>query len=150
MVRDINYSVGKFSRGFNSLLTKAEIKHKIIVKVEILSPNTLHNVWQRNIVRKPLGTGALMLQVNIRHWNWGNIMSNADYKWFVSNYNELYKKYGDCYLVIKNKTVLGSFHSYADGVRAMLGKEELGTFIVQKCTSNTDGYTNYISSMNFI
>ena len=77
-------------------------------------------------------------------------MSNADYKWFVSNYNELYKKYGDCYLVIKNKTVPGFFHSYADGVRAMLGKEELGTFIVQKCTSNTDGYTNYISSMNFI
>lgn len=70
MVRDKNYSVGKFSRGFNSLLTKAEIKHKIIVKVEILSPNTLHNVRQRNIVRKPQGTGALVLQVNIRHWNW--------------------------------------------------------------------------------
>ena len=51
MVRDINYSVGKFSRGFNSPLTKAEIKHKIIVKVEILLPNTLHNVRQRNIVR---------------------------------------------------------------------------------------------------
>ena len=50
MVRDINYSVGKFSHGFNSLLTKAEIRHTIIVKVEILSPNTLHNVRQRNIV----------------------------------------------------------------------------------------------------
>lgn len=34
--------------------------------------------------------------------------------------------------------------------RTMVGKEELGTFIVQKCTSNTDGYTNYISSMNLI
>ena len=50
MVRDINYSAGKFSRGFNSPLTKAEIRHTIIVKVEILSPNTLHNVRQRNIV----------------------------------------------------------------------------------------------------
>ena len=63
MVRDINYSVGKFSRGFNSLLTKAEIRHTIIVKVEILSPNTLHNVRQRNIVRKPQGTGALIQSV---------------------------------------------------------------------------------------
>ena len=33
-------------------------------------------------------------------------MSNADYKWFVSNYNELYKKYGDCYLVIKKSRII--------------------------------------------
>ena len=46
--------------------------------------------------------------------------------------------------------IKGDWEEVVNDCRATVGKEELGTFIVQKCTSNTDGYTNYISSMNFI
>ncbi len=76
-------------------------------------------------------------------------MQDKDYAWFLENYSELYNKYGVSYLVIKNQTVLGAFNSYAEGVKAMIGKEELGTFIVQNCNGAETAYTNFISSFNF-
>ena len=74
-------------------------------------------------------------------------MQDKDYKWFLKNYQVLYDKYGECYIVIKNKKVLGTYPTYADGVRNT--KEKLGTFIVQFCNGKKDGYTNSITSMNF-
>lgn len=76
-------------------------------------------------------------------------MQDNDYKWFLENYARLFKEYGAAFLVIKNATVLGSYKTYAEGVRAMLGKEKLGTFIVQQCNGQESAYTNYISSVNF-
>ena len=77
-------------------------------------------------------------------------MKNLDYKWFVENLDNLYKEYGDVYLAIKEKKVIGVFSSYAEGVKEMSKKEELGTFIIQKCGKDKSAYTNYISSFNFI
>ena len=77
-------------------------------------------------------------------------MQDVDYKWFLDNYLELYKKYGDTFLVIKNKTVIGSYNSYAEAVKAMEGREDIGTFIVQKCNGCESAYTNYISSICFM
>lgn len=76
-------------------------------------------------------------------------MQSADYRWFVENRPELYKKYGAAYLAIKNQTVLGTFRTYADGVKVTSETEELGTFIIQLCGNDESCYTNYISSMNF-
>lgn len=77
-------------------------------------------------------------------------MQNDDYKWFLENYEDLYKKYGPVYLAIKNKTVLGVYDSYADGVIATKKNESLGSFIIQRCGNDESAYTNYISSMNFM
>lgn len=76
-------------------------------------------------------------------------MQNSDYNWFVDNCAKLFQEFGPVYLVIKNKTVLGSYNSYAEGVRAALLCEAPGTFIVQKCGGDESAYTNYISSMFF-
>lgn len=73
-------------------------------------------------------------------------MQNEDFDWFVQNYNDLYKKYGRSFLAIKNKGVLGSYTSYADGVRTMQSREAPGTFIVQECNGDESAYTNYIAS----
>ena len=68
-----------------------------------------------------------------------------DFKWFKRNNKKLYAKYGNSYLAIKNKKVLGVFSSYAEGVRETSKTELLGTFIVQHCTGDESGYTEYIN-----
>lgn len=74
-------------------------------------------------------------------------MQNSDYKWFIDNFSSLFKEYGTAYLAIKNKSVIGVYKTYADGVRGSLTTEEPGTFIVQKCGSDESAYTNYIASI---
>ena len=39
-------------------------------------------------------------------------MQRADFNWFLNNYDNLYKKYGHKFLVIKDETVLGAYESY--------------------------------------
>lgn len=75
---------------------------------------------------------------------------DMDFEWFVSNYAELFKKYGNRFLAIKNQSVLGAYPTYAEAVAKTEEKEPLGTFIVQHCNGEESGYTNYIASMNFM
>ena len=69
---------------------------------------------------------------------------NQDFNWFIENYESLYKKYGNCYLAIKDKAVLGKYNTFADGVHMTEKTEEIGTFIVQQCNGDVSGYTSYI------
>ena len=71
-------------------------------------------------------------------------MQAQDYEWFKENYASIYKKYGDTYVAIKNKKILGNYPSYAEGVKQTQKSEEIGTFIVQHCNGNETCYTNYI------
>lgn len=77
-------------------------------------------------------------------------MQDKDFEWFIDNYESIYKKYGHCFVVIKNKKVLGSYAKYTDGVKAALKNNKLGTFIVQKlCENKSDAINCYISSLSF-
>lgn len=76
-------------------------------------------------------------------------MQSSDFKWFIENLPSLFEKYGDCFLAIKDKTILGKYSSYSEAVSATKEHEPLGTFIVQQCGNNESVYTNYISSYNF-
>jgi len=76
-------------------------------------------------------------------------LRDSDYEWFLDNYLDLFREYGASYLVIKNKTVLGAYKSYAEGVKSVRDRVTLGTFIVQECNGDESAYTNYISSVNF-
>ena len=79
-----------------------------------------------------------------------NINSQTtDYQWFLDNYTDLYTQYGESFLAIKNKTIIGVYSSYAEGVKITSESHELGSFIIQKCNGSESAYTNYISSMNF-
>jgi len=74
-------------------------------------------------------------------------LQETDYKWFLENYKELYEQYGESYLAIKNRTVLGAYTSYAGALRETEKTEPVGSFIIQFCNGNETGFTNYISSM---
>lgn len=76
-------------------------------------------------------------------------MQDRDFDWFLQNYDELYKRYGNSYLAIKDQNVIGSFQTYADGVRGASLIAAPGSFIVQHCDGTPDAYTNYIASTNF-
>ena len=77
-------------------------------------------------------------------------MQDKDFQWFIENYSALFSKYGTSYLAIKERAVIGVFHSYAEGVVETSKREPLGTFIIQECNGDESGYTNYISSVNFM
>ena len=77
-------------------------------------------------------------------------LQDKDFNWFLQNYMELFKEYGEKYLAIKSEMVLGAYDSFAEAVNKTSETEELGTFIVQLCNGEESGYTNYISSMHFM
>lgn len=77
-------------------------------------------------------------------------MQEKDYQWFLDNYDRLYKQYGQKYLAIKNKMIIGVYSSYADAVNNTKQTEELGSFIVQYCNGDDTAYTNRIYSLNLV
>ena len=77
-------------------------------------------------------------------------MQNQDYQWFLDNYSRLFSEYGNSFVAIKDRKVLGSYSSYRDAVNETKEKEELGTFIVQRCNGSETAYTGCIASMNFM
>ena len=76
-------------------------------------------------------------------------MQSSDFKWFCDHYDELFTTFGRSFLAIKDKSVIGRYDSFADGVRETAKTEPMGTFIVQECTESTEAYHLYIASMNF-
>jgi len=76
-------------------------------------------------------------------------MQEKDFKWFLSHYDEFFKKYGHSFLVVKNESVLGVYNSFKEAVDKTSLTEELGSFIVQECNGDESAYTVHISSMNF-
>ena len=77
-------------------------------------------------------------------------MQERDFEWFLENYEHLYNTYGQSFLAIKNKSVLGSYSSFREALDATLKSEELGTFIIQECDGSELAYTIRIASMNFM
>lgn len=69
-----------------------------------------------------------------------------DFNWFVKNYDELFQKYGLCYLAISNKQVIGTYSSSREAIEEVSKTIPLGEFIVQFCNGDESGYTNYIAS----
>ena len=59
---------------------------------------------------------------------------SEDFAWFKEHYADFQKKYGESFIAIKNKKILGVYDSYGNGVRETAKTEELGTFIVQECS----------------
>ena len=76
-------------------------------------------------------------------------MQDEDFKWFKANYIDLFNTYGNSILVIKDKKVLGSYHSFQEALDNTLLTEEIGTFIIQKCDGTESAYTSQITSMDF-
>ena len=73
-----------------------------------------------------------------------------NYEWFVKNYNNIFKEYGECFVCVYNKQIVGKFKTYKDGVLKMSKKYELGSFLIQRCCRDKFSATNaFVSSVNF-
>jgi len=70
------------------------------------------------------------------------LSENLDY--YLANQQELFKKYPDRVLLIKDQKVLASYYNYSEAYSAAIKDFELGTFSLQKCTKGPEGHTVYI------
>lgn len=79
-----------------------------------------------------------------------SFQQNADYEWFVANYDKLSQKYAPAYLVIKKATVLAAEISAEEAFQRALEIAQLGEFIIQKCDGSPEAYTASIASTCFL
>ncbi|GAH03764.1 hypothetical protein KAV79_04635 [Candidatus Aerophobetes bacterium] len=73
-----------------------------------------------------------------------------EFKYYLENQDKLVEKYNGKVLVIKNCNVIGVYDTELEAVNETSKKEELGTFLVQKCEAGTDSYSQtYHSRVTF-
>jgi len=79
------------------------------------------------------------------------IKRNSD--WYYANLDSLVPKYDGKFIAIIDRTVVGEYDTFANGVHAMLDSgHRPGTFIVQHCLSPEEEksmYFFYTPRMNF-
>ena len=73
-----------------------------------------------------------------------------DFDFFLSHYEEYYKKYGHCYIAIRFNEILGVYKSIQEAIDILSNQYELGEYIIQECNGEESGYTNYISSWQLV
>lgn len=65
---------------------------------------------------------------------------SKDFEYFISNYQNLFAKYGHKFIAIKNEHILGVYDSVLDAISALSDKYEVGTYIIQECTGDESAY----------
>ncbi len=63
---------------------------------------------------------------------------DAEFQYYLDHQLELAEKYDGKCIVIKDKKVIGSYENEVDAINATSEKHELGTFLVQNCTSDPE------------
>lgn len=73
-----------------------------------------------------------------------------EFEYYLAHQDELVKKYNEKFIVIKGQNVIGAYDSEIEAIEATSQKEEMGTFLVQKCEPGSDSYTQtYHSRVTF-
>lgn len=70
-------------------------------------------------------------------------MLHDNFVWFLDNYNDIYNRYGVCYVIIKDKQIIGVYDDFTIALEETRKTEELGTFSLQFCNGDESGYTAY-------
>lgn len=73
-----------------------------------------------------------------------------DFDWFVRHYPAFQKTYGDCFIAIKDKRVIGVFENYSDGYEVIKKQFIPGSFIIQECSTTRKAYIVYLFSPIFV
>ena len=69
-----------------------------------------------------------------------------EFHWFLDNLPLLAQKYGGLFVVVKNMKVIGAYDAFTEAIHNTLKTEEIGTFLVRKCSIDPADYTNIINS----
>jgi len=73
-----------------------------------------------------------------------NVMSSPlekEFQWYRDHQEELLKKYEGKFVVIKSGKVLNAYTDIREAVDETAKIHEMGSFLVQKCTSGDQDYT---------
>ena len=76
-------------------------------------------------------------------------MQDKDFDFFLQNVEDLYKKYGHKYLVIKNKQILNAYDAFDEALSNTLKTETLGTFLIQECLENKEKLVHHFQGNVF-
>lgn len=73
---------------------------------------------------------------------------DSELNFFISHQNELYKKYPNEFLVIKDSNICFNGNTFEDALNWAVeeAKFELGSFIIQECSPGEDAYTQTFHS----
>lgn len=63
---------------------------------------------------------------------------DADYEWFKRNRPELFRRYPNRFLVIRDQTVLGDYPDMKEAVEST--RLRLGQYLLQECLENAADY----------
>ena len=78
------------------------------------------------------------------------ILLEKEFDYFIAHQKELSEKYAGKYIVIKGHKILGAYSDILEAVEKTSKHEKLGTFLVQKCESGKEIYTQtYQSGVEF-
>ena len=75
---------------------------------------------------------------------------HENYLWYCTHYYELSHRYGNCFIVIKDKSVLGVYPTSGEAYRNTVKTEQLGTFNIQECRTDRDARVSYIYTPGMI
>lgn len=67
-------------------------------------------------------------------------MLEREFEYFKSNQASLFEKYPDKFLVIKDLEVKYNAPSFEEAIEYASEHFEIGSFLIQQCTKNADGY----------
>lgn len=70
----------------------------------------------------------------------------GEFDFFLKNQKTLVDKYRGKFIVIKNKKILGVYPDASSAISETSKKEELGTFLVQKCEPGKAAFTQFFYS----
>lgn len=70
---------------------------------------------------------------------------DKNFKYFLDHYDEIFQKYGHCFVVLKNQQVIATYPTFAEAYDKTLKTEKLGDFSIQECNGDESGYTDYIA-----
>jgi hypothetical protein len=65
----------------------------------------------------------------------------TDFQYFLENLDRLFSEYGNKYIAIKNKTILGVYDDFVEAITNTAKTESMGSFIVQHCSNNIANHT---------
>ena len=60
-------------------------------------------------------------------------MQEQDFDYFLQNMEKLFETYGQKFVAVKNRGILGVYDSFNEALESTLKTEELGTFLIQEC-----------------
>lgn len=71
---------------------------------------------------------------------------HREFEYFKANQDALVSRYEGRFIVIKDQTVVGDYDTELEAYSESKAKFELGTFLIQRCVSGSEGYTQTFHS----